>query len=50
MSANLCGSFKLSARAEGGRRYFTLNLFLDLGFVLAEQLGAEVSYFAPLSQ
>lgn len=49
------GSFELFARAQGGRRYFALNLFLDLGFARAEQastkqLGVEVSYFAPLSQ
>lgn len=53
--AQTFGSFELFARAQGGRRYFALNLFLDLGFALAEQastkqLGVEVSYFAPLSQ
>ncbi len=35
--AQTFGSFELFARAQGGRRYFTLNLFLDLGFARAEQ-------------
>ena len=35
--AQTFGSFKLSARAEGGRRYFALNLFLDIGLARAEQ-------------
>ena len=53
--AQTFGSFELFARAQGGRRYFALNLFLDLGFARAEQastkqLGVEVSCFAPLSQ
>lgn len=30
--AQTFGSFKLFARAQGGRRYFTLKLFLDLRF------------------
>ena len=35
--AQTFGSFELFARAQGGRRYFALNLFLDLGFARAEQ-------------